>query len=63
MFLLLPFPASWGPAASREERTVVLHRTLASFARTGTLIVAVLFATGFANGTFIVGLSGLWALP
>lgn len=48
------------------EATVALHRALHGFSGVGTLLVAILVATGAVNGWFLVGLErleGLWTTP
>lgn len=60
-FLLLLLAAD-----PRPEATVALHRALHGFSGLGTLLVAVLVATGAVNGWFLVGadrIDGLWSTP
>lgn len=42
-----------------RDRLMMAHETLAGFSGTGTVIVGLLIVTGFLNGAFTVGLSGL----
>ena len=46
-----------------EDQLRLSHRALASFASTGTILVAALVATGIGNMLAIVGLTGLVRLP
>jgi copper resistance protein D len=48
------------------DATAALHRALHGFSGVGTVLVAVLVATGVINGWFLVGLdhlNGLWTTP
>ncbi len=50
----------------QPEATVALHRALHGFAGVGTILVAILIATGLVNSWFLVGpagLEGLWTTP
>jgi copper resistance protein D len=52
--------------ARRPELTATLHRALHGFSGLGTVLVAVLIATGLVNSWFLIGpqrLEGLWTTP
>ncbi len=57
LFMLrIPDDGLWG------DRLAVSHRALDSFARTGTICVAVIIATGLVNSQILVGISNITAL-
>lgn len=63
---LVAFALILSARSSTPERVVALHRALHGFSGIGTLLVAVLVATGLANSWFLVGadrIEGLWTTP
>lgn len=60
---LLMFLRLLWPARRPDDRLLVARRALGAFARTGSLIVALLIVTGAVNAVLILGPAGLPSVP
>ncbi len=49
----------WAPGPISSETQAVLHRALAGFSGVGSVVVAVIVATGLINSWFLVGVPGI----